>query len=378
MTTARLALAFLVLAAGCGDDAAPGAGDLGGMVQLDGGMDGGLDGGGNDADAGRDLGPELDAGGPAALPVLYLGRHDAADPSAVRFSWPGSGFAFRFRGTGASVRMRGGSFFTVVLDGEERAEALDVRGPQGIYAIVQGLPRAEHTLELFRRTEASNGVTTVTAVSVEGEPLPAPDRPERQLELIGDSWLTAPGVDAPPGDCSGAVENHFRTWGALAARTLGAELSTVAVGGSAVLGDLALAPLYDRVLRGEAGSEGTIQPADVAFVSLGANDLAEGALPEGFVEGYAALLAQVRAQHPGALIACVYPELEGPDTATIRTATDAAIALRSAAGDTRVMGADIEIPALIDLSCDEYHPGPMSYAAMAENAVAFLRDEMGW
>ncbi|MEM1413571.1 MAG: GDSL-type esterase/lipase family protein [Myxococcota bacterium] len=375
MTTARLALAFALLAVGCGDDAAADPVDMGGTVALDGGMDGGVDGG---VDGGLDLGTEPDAGGPEELEVRYLGRHDATDPSAVRFVWPGSGFAFRFRGTGASVRLRGGSYFTVLVDGEEQPEPLDVRGPQGIYTVVSGLPRAEHTLELFRRTEARNGVTTVSGVSVEGESLPAPPRPERQLELVGDSWLTGPGVDAPVGDCSGAVENHFRTWGALAARAVGAELSTVAVGGSTVLGAQALPPLYERVLTEEAGSEGTIQPADVVFVSLGANDVAEGALPDGFVAGYAALLGQVRAQHPDALIACVYPELEGPDTATIRTATDAAIAMRTEAGDTRVMGADIEPRALIDLACDEYHPGIMSYERMAENAVAFLGEEMGW
>ena len=152
----------------------------------------------------------------------------------------------------------------------------------------------------------------------------------------------------------------------------------MAFGGSGVVGAQSLSPLYERVLQTEEGSEGTIQPADVVFVSIGANDLAEGTLADGFVAGYAALLAQVRAQHPDALVACVYPELEGPDTATLRTAIDEAIAQRDEAGDARVMGADIELPALIDLACDEYHPGPMSYERMAENAVAFLREEMGW
>ena len=37
----------------------------------------------------------------------------------------------------------------------------------------------------------------------------------------------------------------------------------------------------------EAGSPGTIRPADAVFVSLGANDFVDGELPDGFASAYA-------------------------------------------------------------------------------------------
>ena len=115
------------------------------------------------------------------------------------------------------------------------------------------------------------------------------------------------------------------------------------------------------------------------FVSLGANDLVNGELPEGFVSGYVSLLEQIRVQHPDALIACIWPKLPSPsETSLMRTSIDEAIAQRVAAGDTEVTGADIELDELVDLACDNYHPGPETHASMAANTIAFLRVELGW
>jgi len=68
---------------------------------------------------------------------------------------------------------------------------------------------------------------------------------------------------------------------------------------------------------------------------------------------------------------------EAGSTGTIRPA-DAAIVERAAAGDARVTGADLELNELVDLACDNYHPGVETQALMAENTIAFLRAELGW
>jgi len=99
-------------------------------------------------------------------------------------------------------------------------------------------------------------------------------------------------VDAPSESCDFSTQNHYLTWGAVAARALDAELSTVALSGKGVVrsGDDRVDPLpvfYDRVIATEAGSTGTIRPVDAVFVSAGANDLIEGELPAEFVSAYA-------------------------------------------------------------------------------------------
>ena len=319
-----------------------------------------------------------DPGPSSVADVLYVGRFDDSDPGAVRLSWSGSGFVVRFRGTGARATFRGGRYFTVVVDGDVRPDPLAVSDIVGAtYDFASNLPDGEHTIEVYRRTEASLGPTVVGGVEVDGEPLAVP-RSTRQLEIVGDSWSTGDGVDGSVEVCDSSAQNHFLTWGAIAARAVDAELSTVAWGDKGIVRE-PLSALYDRVDGTEAGSTGTIRPADAVFVSLGANDFIEGELPNGFVPAYASLLEQIRLQHPDAIIACIWPELpDASETSLARSAIDAAIAERAAAGDARVTGADLELDELVDFACDNGHPGVETHALMAENTIAFLRAELGW
>jgi len=364
MRSALLSLAVVFLMLGCASDG-----------------DGGRDAGGFE-DAGPELGPP-DAGPSPETNVRYVGRFDDADPSAVRFSWSGSGFVVRFRGTGARATLRGGRFFTLVVDGDVQPDPLAVSESDASYDLAADLPNREHTIEVYRRNAGSFGPSVVGGVAVDGEPLAVP-RPSRQMEIVGDSWSTGDGVDAPSESCDFSTQNHYLTWGAVAARALDAELSTVALSGKGVVrsGDDRVDPLpvfYDRVIATEAGSTGTIRPVDAVFVSAGANDLIEGELPAEFVVAYASLLEQIRVRHPDAIIACIWPKLpDAAETARLREAIDAAIAARLAAGDARVTGADIELDELVDLACDGGHPGVETHALMAENTITFLRAELGW
>ena len=375
MRSAKLFLSalFLILACGTNQDVEPGGMDAGTEVP-----DAGDGGGGGGGDPGPDGGEVPDAGPSPVDDVLYVGRFDDSDPGAVRLSWSGSGFVVRFRGTGARATFRGGRSFTVVVDGDARPDPFEVSDVVGeAYDLASNLPDGEHTIEVYRRTEASNGPTMVVGVEVDGEPLSVP-RPTRQLEIVGDSWSTGQGVDASSEVCDSSAQNHFVTWGAIAARAVDAELSTVAWAGKGIVRE-PLLDLYDRVIGTEAGSTGTIRPVDAVFVSLGANDFVAGELPSEFVPAYVSLLEQIRLQHPDALIACIWPQLPDPsETALARSAIDAAIAERAAAGDARVTGADLELDDLVDLACDNYHPGLETHTLMADKTIQFLSAELGW
>jgi hypothetical protein len=97
------------------------------------------------------------------------------------------------------------------------------------------------------------------------------------------------------------------------------------------------------------------------------------------VPAYVLLLEQIRLQHPDAVIACIWPQLPDPsETSLARSAIDAAIAQRAAAGDAQVTGADLELDELVDLACDDYHPGLETHALMADKTIQFLSTELGW
>lgn len=319
--------------------------------------------------------------------VHFVGRFDATNPAEVRLSWSGTGFVVRFRGTRAQATLRGGRYFTVVVDGEVRPDPLVVSDHDATYVLAGGLEDTEHTIEVYRRTEASFGPTVVRAVEVDGPLLTAP-RPARRIELVGDSNCTGYGVEGADAGCrfSAETENHFLSWGAIAARALSAELSTVAWSGKGVVvnygGDRTepLPALYDRVIATEPERAGTIPPADLVLVAVAGNDL-DGAghvTDAELVPAYAGLLAQIRRQHPEAPIVCVRPVLSTPErTERARAVVDAAIAQRITSGDAAVRAVDLELETFLDHGCD-HHPGVRTHAALAKRAIEYLEAELGW
>jgi hypothetical protein len=63
------------------------------------------------------------------------------------------------------------------------------------------LPNTEHTLTLVKRTEASIGSCQFLGFELGGELLPAPARPARRIEVIGDSICCGTGDEAVNESC---------------------------------------------------------------------------------------------------------------------------------------------------------------------------------
>src|SRR6188768_3245960 len=362
--------AFLVLASvvGCSPDAGPGDGvSLGGANSLAGtggvsaagqrnaGVSGGSPGGGGSstggaAEAGRGgaVGgtagstqggrpgaggaPGAGAsGGPSAPAVHYVGRVDTSDPTVARFAWSGTGAIARFNGSIASVELGGGQEYTVVVDATVQPKLV---AKEGLNTLTQGLSPGEHTVELYRRTEASQGESTIRSFDFGGGQLLAPKAVVRRLEFIGDSITCGYGNEGASASCgfTPQTENHYLSYAAITARNLQAELSTVAWSGKGVVcnyGDDAnsctdpLPTYYDRILPNRADSIwdfSRFQP-DAVVINLGTNDLSTSTDPDqsSFEAGYKALLVRVRHAYPNARILCTNgPMLSGTDLANAR------------------------------------------------------------
>ena len=121
------------------------------------------------------------------------------------------------------------------------------------------------------------GPTVVSEVIIEGELL-APPPVTRRMEVIGDSITAGYGNEGvAPCGFSAETENHYLTYASVAARTVGAELHTIAWSGKGMVynfGDDTFQPLpelYDRTIASEdAGWSFEWQP-DVVAVNLRAN-----------------------------------------------------------------------------------------------------------
>jgi len=406
MTRARgLAFTFLCFAlTACSSDDGGGGGGKGGTGGTStggsggsGGSTGGSSGSGGSGGVGASggaggtsAGGSGGSGGSSGTPaVAFIGRIDQSQPGVTRFAWSGGGIVFRFSGTAASVTLDDhGGYFTVVVDGAVQTPLVTAAGKQ-TYAVAQGLTAGEHEVRLYRRTEASFGSSDFYGVDLGTGTLLAPPAPAaHRIEIIGDSITCGYGNEGKDQNCnfSADTENHYLTYGAIAARSLNADLSTVAWSGKGVIfnyGDDKTDPLpslYDRTVPTESASQWDFswQP-EAIVINLGTNDFSTAGDPSEteFVGSYQTFLAHLRDKNPNATIVALIPTLlSGNDLTTAQTYIEKAVAARKTAGDTKVVSLALSFTQT-GWGCD-YHPSLKTHESMGAALTAELKKLMGW
>lgn len=354
------------------------------------GAAGGVSGSGGAAGGGGGLGGGAGVGGTTGTPaVRFIGRTDTSQAGVTRFAWSGSGIAFRFSGTDASVELDDPAhFFTLLVDGNEQPRLATTAG-QKKYVVAQGLAQAEHEVWLFRRTEASYGATKFYGVDLgAGTLLPPPPEATKKIEVIGDSISCGYGNEGADQYCnfSADTENHYLTYGAVAARSFGADLVTVAWSGKGVIFNYGtnktdpLPALYDRAIPTSATSvwDFSWQP-DAVVVNLGTNDFSTGGDPTDaeFTGAYQDFLKHLRDKYPNAeLVALVPTLLSGTDLSTAKAYIEKAVGQRKSAGDTKVVAVTLSFTQ-DGWGCD-WHPSAKTHASMGAALTAELKQLLGW
>jgi hypothetical protein len=332
--------------------------------------------------------------------VRWIGRADVSDPAHPRFAWSGSGFVARFTGDALSLALaNAGPFvFRAVVDGAPQPPFATTTG-DGIYSVANGLAPGAHTVALYRQTEGVFGDSRLLALTVAGGTLQdPPPAPSRLIEVFGASVSCGYGdLGTSPCGFSFATESAFDTYAAIAARTLGAELSVVAISGRGVYRNAdgtsegTIPQLYDRVVattlaaapstapEPEPGSIWSFRATPQAVViNLGKNDLATGDPGTPFVDAYAAFAGTLRARYPGALIVAATGPNLGAAAHVLQVAyVTAAIAARRIAGDERIELLDWPEQTPAEEGCDG-HPNAVKHQAMGAALAALLAARLGW
>lgn len=321
---------------------------------------------------------------PAEPAIHWVGRIDDGDPTRTRFGWSGAGLVVRFDGTGVSVRLDDAArYFTVVVDGVVGPTLATSAGEQD-YVLATGLAPGEHTVELYRRTEGSFGPSSVISVDLEGELL-SPPPVTRRMEIVGDSITCGYGNEGvSPCSFSAETENHYLTYGAIAARTVGAELSTVAWSGKGIVynyGDDTNEPLpevYDRTLASEGAAWDYAWQPDVVAINLGTNDFSTDGDPtqELFVGEYVAFVTHVREVNPDAFILLLAPSLYGAELTMVEGYLQQVVDARVGAGDTQIAWANVNVE-WIGSGCDG-HPTVATHEGMGGRLAEELSLHLGW
>jgi len=326
--------------------------------------------------------------------VRWLGRVDASDPSAAKFSWSASGLAAVVRGSRVSVRLRtdgatSSVFFQAVIDGVEGARFQVPNGDPQTVVLAPSLPPGEHVVELYRESEGGFGVSTFEGF-VDGVVLGAPPSTGRLIEIVGDSISAGYGdlgVEVhPPWDnsCSFSLETEsaYQAYGPVMGRALNAEVSVVARSGWGVYrsgdGDTShvLGAVYGNVLGTGSGRPWDFhRAADAIVVDLGTNDMGRGDPGRPLEDAYVALLRALRAKNPKAWVFLTIGTMSAEPGLSQMRAHLANVVSRF--GDAKVTTVALDTQDAQHTGCD-YHPNAAEQRRMADVIGAAVRAKLGW
>ncbi|TNC45944.1 hypothetical protein FHG66_19935 [Rubellimicrobium rubrum] len=329
-----------------------------------------------------------------ALPVLaqdtlnesvrLVGRFHV-EPGRITAEWPGSLIEIRFEGARLDVAIHDAGENNLLVEVDGKLERLETQPGTHTYTVVNDDKPSTHVVRLIRRTEAAFGRTELTAIVTDGRLLP-PRGERRRLLVVGDSISAGYGVEGLSPDCGfdADLQNQYLTFGAVAARNLDADIITLAVSGAGLVRNYdgstqrTMAELVYRLLP-SASTATPLPPADVVVIHLGTNDFADGSRPADFTDAYEALLGEIRATSPTAMIyAAMGPMLRPDDQNAAVVAIEAAVEARRRADDEQIVpirfGWELKPE---DLGCD-WHPSAVAQAHMAAELEWRIRDDIGW
>lgn len=327
-----------------------------------------------------------------------MGWFDREPPHTARFAWPGSQIHARFTGRSIRVRLtetpvedaiRECDRITVLIDDQPPRTFALAEGSH-VYPLASDLPSGTHRLVIWKRTEAEVGVISFQGLTLDpGASLVQESRPApRRIAVIGDSISAGYGNEGLEPSChwSAASENNYETYGARAARQLGADYVAMAWSGKGVtrnfeaLDQSTLPELWDRIIPTEEDSPRIPRTTlDAVVINLGTNDVFRG-LPDpvSFVAAYTAWLGALRERFPGALfVLSLGPMLADdhphPNARTLmREWLGQVRQARAAAGDTRLDFLELWFDPSEGAGCD-FHPNLKTHARLGRELAEFIR-----
>ena len=321
--------------------------------------------------------------------MRFVGRFDTSPAAGPNFEWSGSAMIARFSGTEVSVHLNGSpNYFEAVVDGQ--ASKVNYTGGDQTIALATGLAPGNHTVELYRVTEAFFWTTQFLGFDFGSGSLLAPyPAPDRRIEVIGDSISAGYGNEGvPPCSFSSATENQYLTYESISARALGADLVTLAWSGIGMYrnndgGTTDTMPTRYLLTLPASTPTGAWNFASfvpqVVVINLGTNDFAPGDPGGAFVTAYLQFVTDLRGRYPDALVyLATSPMLGDPEHGQQRTYLQSVIDQRATQGDTNLRLLEFATQDTSDgIGCD-WHPNLLTHQEMAAVMTAAIQADLGW
>ncbi|KAF3911175.1 hypothetical protein AA313_de0209344 [Arthrobotrys entomopaga] len=315
------------------------------------------------------------------------------NPSTREMSWPGSGIAFTFQGTTASIAISslwGDTSVDIFIDGTTTV----ISEVSGTAFTIGPLASGTHTVEIRKRSDAYYGSVYLGDVTTDGYIVNVAP-PSKRIEIVGDSISVGYGLDGVLGCTnSAALEDNPLTYGAVAAGILGVDYSVVAWSGKGIIrnyaddGEPLMPELYTRWGANDADNTYTYPAAlapQAVVINLGTNDFGYLGVRDPinvttYTNAVISFGRTIQSKYPGvSLFLMSSPMLSD----SYPTAADAQHTTESNALKTAVMALGskahfVDWPTQgSDVGCD-YHPIASTHAAEASVLAAAIKSALGW
>lgn len=329
--------------------------------------------------------------------IAYMGRTSVMDESCVQFTYPGVSLWARFTGTSVGIVAKPGSGYFMVEIDDHKATKVLVGENDSIMMLAEALPEGVHELRLMYAQEGYEQRPAIRGVLVdEGARMEQTVLPERKIEFIGNSITCGYGVEAmtPNVGFTYDTENHYHTYAAITARTLGAQHYAVARSGIGVYKDyggpasgtpgLTMPDKYELTLFTDNGDISGLErwdfnrfTPDVVCVNLGTNDTSQDRYDVKLLkEAYVKFIKYLRTKYNDAKIVMLSGSMmNGKALADCKMCLDEAV---KEVGDREVYRFDFT-PGNGSLGYGaDWHPSYRQQQKMADELVPFLRELMKW
>ncbi|MDN4501434.1 SGNH/GDSL hydrolase family protein [Alteromonadaceae bacterium BrNp21-10] len=334
---------------------------------------------------------------PANDNIIYTGRIDMSDKSAPSLSWPGSSIKANFSGSQLSIILDdelGKNFFNVIIDGNDvYPYVIEANKGQQTYWISDTLVDGPHSVEIYKRTEGEEGATTFKGLllSENGKLLEKPKRPQRRIEIYGDSITSGMGNE---GAYNGAdhllsEKNNYLAYGAITARALNAELHTISQSGIGIMISwfpFIMPQFYDQVSAvGDNDSKWDFSQwtPDVVVINLFQNDswlvdrekrLKPMPNEEQRIAAYIDFVRTIRGKYPDAQIICALGSMDATREGSAWPGY-----IQSAVVKMQTTLADDKLSTLFfDFNDYGQHPRVIQHQRNAEKLTTFIQQKMNW